>query len=137
MSTITTLTLQAVLAATSPFPSATPASYQPQALAEMQTIAHTVTKPQATAHELLQGAAIAELWIDSGQTRAFLQSGRCHEIDPLTSSLVRSLPIMVITTSVASYEITRAPNKSFWNALLGLFVASEALNIYRNARVCG
>jgi hypothetical protein len=131
VTTLPALAISAVLAAASPAP-----SYHAQIFGEMQYVDQAVTQP-ATASKVLKAAVIAELAVDGLQTQAFLHSGRCHELDPLTRPFVHSEAIATVAVAGVAYLISRLPNRPWANALLGAFVPTEALIIASNARNCG
>ncbi len=109
--------------------------YSQEALLEFQRQAQTITQP-ATASKALKAAAIVELVVDGLQTQAFLRSGRCHELDPITRPFVHNEVVATVAVAGVAYLISRLPNRPWANALLGLFVGGEAANIARNQKEC-
>lgn len=79
-----------------------------------------------------KGLLIGELAVDGVQTHNFLQSGRCHEVDPLAKPFVHSLPVSVVATSALAYAITRVHSGWFRSTIMGLVVVGEGLNILHN-----
>lgn len=125
------MTSFALAAALETAPPAKP-TYREQIAATIPEIAHTITRKPAIAHKVLVAAAIGEIVIDTAQT---VPLRGCTELDPIARPFVHSEPIAIAATGLVAFAITRAPNRPFWNAVLGAFVGGEAFNIARNARV--
>ncbi len=109
--------------------------YAAEALTAFQERAPAIVHAQgATASKALKGLAIAELAVDSIQTQDFLHNGRgCRELDPIARPFVHSAPIATVAVAGVAYLVSRLPNRPWANALLGAFVAGEALNVAHNA----
>lgn len=111
---------------------ADPAGYRAAIVAEMQTIAHTVTRPPLTATRkgLLAGALV--LFAVDGLR---MQSCRAHggrELDPLARPFVQSLPVAALASAAFGYALTRIPRGTAGDAGLAAFGAIETANLSGN-----
>jgi hypothetical protein len=79
-----------------------------------------------------KGILIGEIGIDGVQTHDFLRKGICHESDIFAKPFVHSVPIAVASTAALSYLVTSVKPGWFRNALLGVAIVGEGLNIAHN-----
>lgn len=119
--------LQAVPVAVAP-----PVDYAPQALAEMQTIAHTITpRPPSTLKLATFAGDVAAIGVDTARTSACLaHEGR--ELDPIARPFVHSPAGMALGTGLAVAAAWFLPDNNFGNAIRAAFIGGEAANLTRH-----